>query len=233
MSATDYLSSELKPAHSDSCMAKSSSYDTDQVLVGAPGMNFAGSDGGLSRSVVSHRTSTKPAMGAPDLKKSFNQMFGKISDRMKVRRQDTGRFLGDADLDSWDSQSQRSDALSDDDDDASSFIYQLDSQQELPAFDHPDAPPGDEDASVDAVDVREDESDICSEIKDPGSKMVRRTRGPSVQLCSEYIQKDVNFEVASFFYVEIMIYHAFLPGRVHAPCGALVDLARKMLDYAN
>jgi hypothetical protein len=181
MSVSDYPSSQLKPVHSDSCVAKNSSYDTDHVQIGAPGLSFAASEGGFGRSAASHRTSTKPAAGATDLKKSFNQVLGKISDRMKVRRQDTGRFLGDADLDSWDTLSQRSDAWSDDDDDASSFIYQLDSQQELPAFDHPDAPPGDEDASVDAGDVREDESDICSEITAPGSKMVRRVSWPLVE----------------------------------------------------
>lgn len=86
--------------------------------------------------------------------------------RLQVRRQDTG-ITTDL-LDTWDTWSQRSD---DDDDDASSFILrQLDTQQELPAFEHADIGAGlDEEASIC---TRDSESDICSEIKSPNLKLV-------------------------------------------------------------
>ena len=129
---------------------------------------YLGSQGSLPEVVTSladgNEVMRKVGMGQQVLKKSFNQAFGKLSDRMKVpRRQDTGRFLGDV-LDSdWDSLSLRS-GLSDDEDETSSLLYQLESQFEQPAFEH--HVPHSDDVSIAASDTRDEEGhDIVGEVK--------------------------------------------------------------------
>lgn len=167
-------SSPSKPIHADGNWAKQSVSDCDS---GTSGMSFVPPpNSSANRSnVPSPRSPSVRSSGPPDLKKSFNNVFGKISDRMKIVRQDTGRLLGEYDPDGWDTMSMRSDAFSDDDDDASS-LFNLDTQQELPAFEHSNvaAAAGDDDVSVEANDMHKEESDICSELKSPCLRLVRR-----------------------------------------------------------
>jgi len=112
------------------------------------------------------------ALGPQVLKKSFNQAFGKLSDRMKVPR--GGRpdlvaprgFLGDLlDPTDWDTASLRSGGgFSDDEDEtASLLLYQLEGQLEAPAFEHHRAAPSD-DVSIAASDARDEDTDIVGEV---------------------------------------------------------------------
>jgi len=135
---------------------------------------YTGSHGSLPEVVTTipdgHEMIRKVGMGQQVLKKSINQAFGKLSDRMKVpRRQDSGRFFGEF-LDSdWDSASLRS-GLSDDEDETSSLLYQLEGQLEQPAFEHQAA--HSDDASVAASDTRDEDGDIVGEVNLPHMRRV-------------------------------------------------------------
>ena len=135
---------------------------------------YLGSHGSLPEVVTSLPDGTevlrKVGMGPQVLKKSFNQAFGKLSDRMKVpRRQDSGRFLGDLLDADWDTASLRS-GLSDDEDETASLLYQLESEFEQPAFEHRAAPS--DDVSIAASDTRDEDHDIVGEVNLPNVRRV-------------------------------------------------------------
>jgi len=122
---------------------------------------YLGSHGSLPEVVAdAPEMLRKVGMGSSQvIKKSFNQAVGKLSNRMKVPP--PGRFLGDV-LDSdWDSLSLRS-GLSDDEDETSLLLHQLEGQLEQPAFDH--RIPYSDDVSVAASDTREEDHDIVGEV---------------------------------------------------------------------
>jgi len=131
---------------------------------------YLGSHGSLPEVVTDgQEVIRKVGMGPQVLKKSFNQAFGKLSDRMKgPRRPDAGRFLGDLLDPDWDTLSLRS-GLSDDEDETSSLLYQLEGQLEQPAFEHRAA--YSDDVSVAASDTRDEDHDIVGEVMLP---IVRR-----------------------------------------------------------
>lgn len=163
-SCAEYSLTDVRPVSQDIAALAGEFYIPPSSLLTAS--RYVGSQGSLPEVVTNLQDGQdmmrKVGMGPQVLKKSFNQAFGKLSDRMKVpRRQDTGRFLGDL-LDSdWDSASIRS-GLSDDEDETASLLYQLEDQLEQPAFEHRVA--HSDDVSVAASDTRDEEHDIVGEV---------------------------------------------------------------------
>ena len=173
-SATDVAEStltDIPPGTQDAATIAAEFYIPPPGLLTASG--YVGSHGSLPEVVTSldgQEMIRKVGMGPQVLKKSFNQAFGKLSDRMKVpRRQDSGRFFGEF-LDSdWDTASLRS-GLSDDEDDTASLLYQLEGQLEQPAFEQRVA--HSDDVSVAASDTRDEDHDIVGEVKLPHVRRV-------------------------------------------------------------
>jgi len=154
----------IPPGHQDSAVLSAEFFIPPPGPLTASG--YVGSHGSLPEVVTSldgQEVMRKVGMGQQVLKKSFNQAFGKLSDRMKVpRRQDSGRIFGEF-LDSdWDTASLRS-GLSDDEDETTSLLYQLEDQLEQPAFEHRVA--HSDDVSIAASDTREEDHDIVGEVK--------------------------------------------------------------------
>ena len=164
-SSTDVISSfaesrlpDIHPGSHDVSALAAEFYIPPSGLLTATG--YMGSHGSLPEVGTSlpdgQEVIRKVGMGQQVLKKSFNQAFGKLSDRM--RRQDSGRFFGEfLDCD-WDTASLRSD----DEDETTSLLYQLEGQLEQPAFEHRVAPS--DDVSVAASETREDDHDIVGEV---------------------------------------------------------------------
>jgi len=75
------------------------------------------------------------------------------------RRTDAGRFLGELLDADWDSASLR---LSDDEDETSSLLNQLEGQLEEPAFEH--RVPHSDDVSMAASDTKDDDQEIVGEV---------------------------------------------------------------------
>jgi len=85
----------------------------------------------------------------------------RISLNKVPRRQDSGRWLGEQLEADWDSASLRS-GYSDDEDETTSLLYQLEGQFEQPAFEHRIAPS--DDVSIAASDTRDEEQDVSTEV---------------------------------------------------------------------
>jgi len=164
--------SDVVPSYAESTLTDSlagsrniaSEFYTPPSLLTASG--YLGSHGSLPEVVTNladgHVMMRKVGLGQQVVKKSINQAVSRLSDRMKVpRRQDTGRLLGELQDSDGDSASLRS-ALSDDEDETVSLLYQLEGQLEQPAFEH--HVPYSDDVSVAASEVRDEDHDIVGEV---------------------------------------------------------------------